>query len=186
MRTFIAIELEAQIRENIKDIINHLKNKGRFKIRWIKSQGMHLTLKFLGEIAPQAVDDIQAALKNAMAPYTAFPLTVKGTGVFPPKSRRPRILWLGMIPNQELEKIQAAVEQAMEALGFPRETRKFRPHLTLGRVKAYDQIDIVLDELTKLQDEEFGTMRVDKITLFESTLKPSGAEYRNIYTVDLP
>ena len=184
MRTFIAIELEAQIRDNIQAIINHLKKKGG-NIRWIKPQGMHLTLNFLGETPHHAVPDIETALKNTMAPYTAFPLRVKGVGVFPPRTKRPRVLWIGITQNSELERIKEAVEQALEALKFPRETRKFHPHLTLGRVKSYDQMDLILDELMRLQDKEFGEMRVEKIILFESTLKPSGAEYRKIYTVDL-
>lgn len=185
MRTFIAIELEAQIRDNIQDIINHLKKKGG-NIRWIKPKGMHLSLKFLGEIPHHAVPDIETALKNAMAPYAAFPLKVKGTGVFPPRTKRPRVLWIGISHNQELERIKEAVDQALEAFNFPRETRKFHPHLTLGRVKSYDRIDLILDELIKLQEKEFGEMRVEKIIFFESILKPSGAEYRKIYTVNLP
>ena len=86
MRTFIAIELEAQIRDNIQAIINHLKKKGG-NIRCIKPQGMHLTLNFLGETPHHAVPDIETALKNTMAPYTAFPLRVKGVGVFPPPNQ---------------------------------------------------------------------------------------------------
>lgn len=180
MRTFIAIDLD----ENIKNIISELLlklDKGNKNIRWVKRQSMHLTLKFLGEIPDGKISNIESVLKNISEKYGAFPLCLIGTGSFPPARKNPRVLWMGIEKNEILKKLQPHLETELEKIGFPRDSRKFHPHLTLGRVRAFFNLESTLSELEKHRDTNFGEMKVKKITFFKSTLKPSGAEYSVIF-----
>lgn len=109
--------------------------------------------------------------------YSPFSLKIKGTGYFPPKSKAPRVIWVGIEEEGILGQLQFQVEEEMEKLGFPKEQRKFHPHLTLGRVKTFSNLRGTLDLLEKYKDKTLGEMEVKKMTLFRSVLKPTGAEY---------
>lgn len=176
MRTFIAVDLDREIKKNISLLVTRLKSKGG-NIRWIKPQGMHLTLKFLGEISPVRISGIESEMKNTVDRYDSFPMTIKGTGTFPPASRNPRILWAGTENCDFLSALQQDLELKLSDLNFPQEKRRFSPHLTLGRVKSSTDIGPIIAELEKNKNHNFGEMIVRKITFFKSTLKPSGAEY---------
>lgn len=176
MRTFIAIDLEEEIKKNISLIINKL-DSGHRNVKWIRRQSMHLTIKFLGEVLEDQIPGIESVLDNIASNRSSFSLSLKGAGTFPPQKKIPRVLWIGVKTPQDLQALQFEVETEMEKKGIPKEKRKFHPHLTLGRVKSSFQLAPILAELEKHQDTNFGEMRVKKITLFKSILKPSGAEY---------
>ncbi len=176
MRTFIAVNLDINIKTNISELIREL-NGGNKSIRWVKPQGMHLTLKFIGEVTEKKVSQIKDVLDQSMKDYPPFELNLRGTGSFPPKAKFPRVLWVGVEPNETLRKIQARLENEMGKLQFPREKREFHPHLTLGRIKNPKNLDSVLSLLQDKEKEDFGKMIVNKVTFFQSTLKPTGAEY---------
>lgn len=184
MRTFIAIDLNQNIKNSISELLLKL-DKGNNNIRWVKRQSMHLTLKFLGEIPDGKIPNVESILKNISEKYGAFPLCLIGTGSFPPAGKNPRVLWLGAKKNEILNKLQSHLEAELEKICFPRESRKFHPHLTLGRVKAFFNLEPTLSELEKHRDTNFGEMKVKKITFFKSTLKPSGAEYSVIFESNL-
>ncbi len=184
MRTFIAVDLENDLKTNILQFINKLDSHNP-NIRWVKNQGMHLTLKFIGEIPEDKASDIRSALMGLSQKHKPFPLRLVGTGVFPPRSRNPRILWVGIEENQELMSVQKEVESLLEKLSVPREKRRYSPHLTLGRVKSSHNIKPVLDEMSRNKDTEFGRMDVERITFFKSTLKPTGAEYSTLANIEL-
>lgn len=184
MRTFVAIDLDDKIKKNISQFITKL-DFYKPNVRWIKEQGMHLTLKFIGEIPEKKASDIRSVLMNLSQKQEPFPLKLVGTGMFPPRSRNPRILWVGVEENQGLMSVQKEVESLLEKLSIPRERRKFSPHLTLGRVKSSHNIKPVLDELSRNKDTEFGRMDVERITFFRSTLKPTGAEYSTLANIEL-
>lgn len=179
MRTFIAINLDQEIKRALSQFITELNacSPERKGIRWVRPEGMHLTLKFLGEISEEKVPPIESALKEISEKYGPFPLRVKGTGYFPPKSKTPRVLWVAIEEVEDLKRLQSDMEQAMEDLGFMRERRTFHPHLTLGRVKTFSGIKETLDFLERHKDKNFGEMEANKITFFRSVLKPTGAEY---------
>jgi len=180
MRTFIAIDLDESIKDCISELLKKI-DKGSKSIRWIKRQAMHITLKFLGEIPDRKIPNIESILKNISEKYKAFPLCLIGTDSFPPGRKNPRVLWVGIEKNETLKKLQSHLEAKLEEINFPRESRIFHPHLTLGRVKASHNLEPTLFELEKHRDTSFGEMKVKKITLFKSTLKPSGAEYSVIF-----
>lgn len=177
MRTFIAIDLEERIKKNLSLLLQEL-NKVSRNIKWVKKEGMHLTLKFLGEIGEEKIPEIESLLKDISKKHNSFPLCLKRTGSFPPGKKNPRVLWVGIDENRSLKALQAQMEEGLEKLGFPKEKREFHPHLTLGRVKTHSYLGGVLSQLEKESETSFGEMLVKKITFFQSILKPTGAEYK--------
>lgn len=176
MRTFIAINLSPEIKKTLSLLIDEL-DKGSRNIRWIRQEGMHLTLKFLGEIGRERVPEIEDVLIRISKNYEPFVLKFKGTGSFPPGKKNPRVLWVGIEEGETLRALQPQLEGELEKLGFPRERRKFHAHLTLGRVKSFFNLRETLSLLEKYRERNFGEMEAEKITFFQSILKPTGAEY---------
>jgi 2'-5' RNA ligase len=176
MRTFIAIELDKAIKDTLEAFIQKLDPVSA-GIRWVKPQGMHLTLKFLGDVPGERIPEIQSVLGILAKDYASFPLTLKGTGTFPPAPQIPRVVWVGIEENEPLRNIQARVENELHKIRFPKEKRKFQPHLTLGRVKKPQNIKLIMEMLHRYEQAMFGTMNMNRLIFYKSTLKPSGAEY---------
>lgn len=185
MRAFIAVDLDEAIKSELSALIRTAA-RSRAEVRWVKLQGMHLTLKFLGEVnAESDVPRLEKAIRAAVQGTERFELTLYGTGAFP-DLRRPRVLWVGVKPCPPLEFLQVRLESFLEQEGFPREERPFKPHLTLGRVKGRSGLEAALVELRKHETREFGSMTVSRLSLFESRLKPDGAEYRVVSEIQIP
>jgi len=184
LRAFIAAELGKEIQSALLSAINILKEKDT-KVRWAKPPGIHLTLKFLGEIKSEFIPEIESVLKKTAKKHTPFSLCIKRIGTFPLRSHKPRIIWAGIEENEYLVSLHEELDKNLIKLGFPGEKRKFHPHLTLGRIKSYISIDDLLSEISKYQEFEFGKKTVSKIVLYESILKPSGAEYKKIIEQEL-
>ena len=176
MRTFIAIDLDESLKAALETLTGELRPLAR-SVRWVGKTGMHLTLKFLGEISETEAVRVSSALEEVAPRHRVFALVLEGTGAFPPGRSDPRVLWVGVVAGPPLLALQEDVEREMEKLGFEREKRRFHPHLTLGRVKFPSRLDLLVQELEKHRAEKFGEMSVRKFTFFQSTLKPSGAEY---------
>jgi 2'-5' RNA ligase len=179
MRTFIAIDLDTEIKNNISSLIRNL-DTGEKNVRWVKAQAMHLTLKFLGEISEDKLTKVKSVMASIAQDYPSFRLSLKGTGRFPPGARHPRVIWIGIEMNELLEKIHTRLDYELQKIHFPRENRKFHPHLTLGRIKSSHNLGPILEKLEQNKETDFGDMTVNKIILFKSTLKPGGAEYTNL------
>lgn len=179
IRAFIAIELPESILQTIQEAQDTLKGYG-FGIRWVRRQGMHLTLKFLGNIRRGDLEQLRGAIEQASLEFLPFSLKGKGIGVFP-DIRRPRVVWVGVLGDVEaLCAFQRRLESQLKVLGFPKERRPFKGHLTLGRVK--DRVDRTklgeaLEELKGFQTEPF---TAGSVVLFESDLRPSGAIYSKL------
>lgn len=177
MRTFIAIELDPEVKKSLTDFLARLKQLGPKNISWVRQEGMHLTLKFLGEIDETQVTPIKDVLNSILKNYSRFPMAVTGTGFFPSNPKYLRVLWVGVEEQPALMSLQLELESGLEKMGFLREKRAFHPHLTLGRVRVPSNLKEILDEMENHKNSTFGDMSVQKITFFQSTLKPSGAEY---------
>src|SRR3990167_10081867 len=131
IRTFIAIELPAKIIGGLKEIQDELKD-GTNKVTWVKPENIHLTIKFLGDIEADKIDSIAGLLKSAAAKNRSFDISVKGVGGFPTIDN-PRVLWVGIEEgNVNLSALYNNIEDALSAIGFEKEERPFKPHLTLG------------------------------------------------------
>jgi 2'-5' RNA ligase len=183
MRAFVAIDLEEAIKKSLQALVRDLKATGA-DVRWVQAGGLHLTLKFLGEIDEAQAFRVKAILAEVAGRHAAFPLRLEGTGAFPGE-RSPRVLWVGFAAEPGLLALQGELDKALEAEGFAREDRAFKPHLTLGRVKGTARLQNAMLELAKHREESFGGMTVRKVALFESRLRPEGAEYKILYEAGL-
>ncbi|MBN1221803.1 MAG: RNA 2',3'-cyclic phosphodiesterase [Candidatus Aminicenantes bacterium] len=179
MRTFVALELNPEIRSHLSELIA-LLSCSQSNIKWVREEGMHLTLKFLGEIPDKRISEIKTAIQEACDGHPSFSLSFKGTSTFPHASVYPRVFWVGIEECKALAALHKDLEIKLAKLHFPREKRKFSPHLTLGRVKSKENLEPVLDELEKHRTADFGNLCVQNVIFFKSTLKPSGAEYTRI------
>lgn len=175
MRAFVAIDLEPGLKSSVQDLVRKLEAI-RAEVRWIRPGGSHLTLKFLGWIDDEKTARVKALLREVAGRHQAFALRLQGTGAFP-SERSPRVLWIGVSAGRELAALQAELETELEREGFAREERVFNPHLTLGRIKGRDRLERLMAELEKHRGDDLGGMTARKIALFESRLRPDGAEY---------
>jgi 2'-5' RNA ligase len=178
MRAFIAIDLEPAIKATLADFIRRLRKINDRDVSWSLPEGLHLTLKFLGEIHSAKEAEVRQALASITGPAGRFPLVLKGTGAFPAGSKFIRVLWAGVFEQPTLMNLHREIDFAMGRLGFITESHPFHPHLTLGRVRTALRLHEVLDELERYKYSDFGQMTATKVTLFESRLQPAGAVYR--------
>ncbi len=184
MRLFIAIEIPAEIKKQMAEAQHRLRDAG-VDASWPRPEGIHLTLKFLGEVPEQQVTDITNALNAAAGGSTKFHLDVAGVGTFP-NAKNARVVWTGLSGDTERLKIlQASVEDAMERIGMKREERPFTPHLTLGRIKYIRSRDRWLKALEEMKDISLSGFDVEAVSLMKSELKPSGAVYTEMGRANL-
>src|SRR5262245_26766293 len=175
MRVFIAVELPDEIRKALSDVQRALKQLTN-TARWVAPESIHITLKFLGEIPDKRVDDIDAALTGLT--WKPFTVTVRGVGFFP-GNRSPRVFWAGM-QAPTMQGLAEKLDTRMERLGFEKEKRAFRPHITLARAKDSRIDSSLVTAAAQYEDYHFGSFIVDRMFLFKSTLKPSGAVYEKL------
>jgi 2'-5' RNA ligase len=183
LRVFVAIDLDEKTKDSLWGLVEELMAY-RADVRWVRREALHLTLKFLGEVAESKVSQIEEAVRDACAGAWAFEMAVRGTGVFASFSR-PRVLWAGVPMTKALSGIQASVEDALARIGFDREKRDFHPHITLGRVKSQRGLQRLLQELRRYKELDFGKIYVTEVVLMESILSPDGARYKKVFSVEL-
>ena len=184
IRAFIAIELPNGVLASIQEMQNHLKTFG-FKVRWVRPENIHLTLKFLGSIKVEDVEKIGGATTTAAMGVGPFSLEVKGLGVFP-DIHRPRVLWAGIAgETPPLNELQKDLEEALRQVGVPKEKRPFSGHLTLGRVKGKIDSEKILNALKLGKAFISDPFTVRNLYLIKSDLKPTGAEYTKLIQAPL-
>jgi 2'-5' RNA ligase len=184
MRLFVAIEIPEDIKKLLAEVQEQIKDSG-VDAGWTRSEGIHLTLKFLGDVPEANVPEIMTALSHATKETTGLRLELVGAGAFP-NPKNARVVWIGVSgETDKLTRIQVAVEETMVALGFKREDRSFSPHLTLGRIKFIRSRDKWLKALDGIKDVKLSGFDVRTVSLMKSELKPSGAVYTEIGKVEL-
>jgi RNA 2',3'-cyclic 3'-phosphodiesterase len=179
VRLFVALELPEQVRMALNDLIARLKLECP-KARWVRPEGMHITLKFIGEADASKLDAIGAALATVHS-SAPMEMDLRGVGFFP-NERRPRAAWCGVEASPNLAQLAADIARALEPLGFPAESRQFVPHLTLARFKSPDGLEKLVSAAGNLKSQGFGSVRESEFHLFQSFLKPSGSEYKRLAT----
>ena len=179
IRTFIALELPPSLISLLAKVQENLQSMG-LRAKWVRPENIHLTLKFLGNINSADIDNIGGAMVDAVGNFEPFNLVAGGIGVFPGVNR-PRVIWVGLKGQiQLLFAMQRLLEDNLAALGYKKEKRPFKGHLTLGRFKQSvnpNTIRRVLQELGDLTIEEFTARRV---IFYKSDLKPTGAVYSQL------
>jgi 2'-5' RNA ligase len=179
IRTFIALELPPSVISLLEKVQEDLKSM-RLRAKWVRPENIHLTLKFLGNINPVDTDKIGAAMTDAVDDFAPLNLVAGGVGVFP-GIKRPRVIWLGLGGQiQLLIAMQRVLEDNLAALGFKKEKRPFKGHLTLGRFRQTvnpNTIHQIMRQYANGYSKEFTARR---IILFKSDLKPTGAVYSQL------
>src|SRR3989304_2268918 len=175
MRTFVAIELPPELTSQIDQLQTVLRKTGA-DVSWVKSQNVHITLKFLGEVKEEKIEDVYQATELSVKGLRNFQVNLQGLGGFP-NLKRPRVIWIGVEKGKEvLAELYPKVEEQFFKIGFAKENRDFTPHLTIGRVKSPKHLEKLASEINKttFETEDF---EVKEVVVMKSTLFPTGAVY---------
>ena len=187
LRAFIAVEIPAEIQQNIDRKTAHFRQGIHSLVRWVPPQNMHLTLKFLGDVSSNSLEFLRQLLRTEAENVPAFDIHLVGLGAFP-NLKRPRVIYISLQAPAALDILQRAIESASRRLGYEPEERPFSAHLTLGRVRqnanAADQQQI-RRAIEGTQVDVLGTARVDSVHLYKSELHPGGSVYTRLYTAPL-
>jgi len=188
LRAFIAVEIPPEIHKAIesKTALLRAALDGSL-VRWVPTENIHLTLKFLGDVSPANVEMLSQMLSVEVSQHSTFVLKFGGLGAFP-NPRRPRVIWIGIQAPAELEALQHGIEATTATLGYPTEERPFSPHLTIGRVKqtaGSAGIQKIRSALEETKVGALGTTQVSAVHLLKSDLKPSGAVYTRLFSAPL-
>lgn len=180
MRLFIAVDLPLDIKEKIKEVQLALK-KCDLNAKWVNAENVHLTLKFLGEVGEDKIEEIKKIIETVAAYQKLFTVQFKDFGFFP-NEKKPRVFFVSTSGEDILKSMANTLEEKLEIIGFKKEGR-FRSHLTLARLRTPQNIDCLKNEIRKIKLEE--KFLIKEIVLFKSTLKASGPIYEKIFISNL-
>lgn len=182
IRVFVAIDPPADVLENIEAMCRRLKKTIQGMIRWVRPAGIHLTLKFFGDISTQDVHNISGIIAKKTTSVPPFNLEIRGLGAFP-EVKRPRVIWLGITGQVgELVSLQRGLEDEFFNLGFLKEERPFQAHLTIGRVRVPKGINGLIQAVETGRSLTVGKFQVTEAALIKSNLSPQGAIYTKLAT----
>lgn len=193
MRIFIGIDLDQEIRGKIARFLEGVSGFAP-DARWVRSESLHITLKFIGEQKPEQVEAIAQRLRQVQS--SAFEIRLSGYGFFP-TARAARVFWIGIHAGPPLAELAAQIDASVGELGIPREERAFSPHLTLARAGGHAKrssgdpkwrnvdgpnsaFTVLQKRLAAMGELEFGTMTADKFILYQSQLSPKGSKYTKL------
>jgi 2'-5' RNA ligase len=184
LRLFVAIELPGEVRSALDALQHELQRDGELaRLRWVRPEGIHLTLKFLGAVPERMRADVEAGVAKAVVGVSPFELRLGKLGTFGTK-RTPRVLWVDVAGDLEtLARLQTQVEYEMAQLGFAPENRRFSPHLTLARVppERASEAAGALAEVVANREGPTGAIAAKELVLMKSDLRPSGAVYTQLF-----
>ena len=183
LRVFIAVKIDSPIQRILASIQSDLKKSGA-DVKWVNVEGIHLTLKFLGDITFAQLNQIQPAMEQSCR-RKPFSISIKGLGAFP-KIDQPRIIWTEITEEKnELKLLAEELEKNLEAAGFPKEGRDFHAHITLGRARSAQRQFALVKLLKEYTLPEIPAQQVSQITLFKSTLTSDGPVYESLVQIPL-
>ena len=186
IRAFLAIDPPEEIFREIIKIQERLRKAIQGDIRWVRPEGIHLTLKFFGYVYESDIANISRVVRDGVANMKALMLNVRNIGAFP-SANRPRVLWLGIDGDTEaLINLQTEIDTGFQEYGFKKEDRPFRPHFTLARIKEPKGLVGLAETVKKNEDYIAGSFTVTGLTLFKSDLKPTGAIYTKLAHFHFP
>lgn len=180
MRLFVALDIPEDIRRRVADFARDMRTHAP-RARWVRMDGTHLTLKFIGEVSSERLDSIRRALQPIRV---AAPIEIefRGAGFFP-NDRRPRVFWVGIHAPAALAELAAEIERNLAPLGISPESRPFQPHLTLARFEHPSESGRLSQALGDGPGREFGSAIACEFHLYESRLQRGGAVYTRLETI---
>jgi RNA 2',3'-cyclic 3'-phosphodiesterase len=178
-RLFIAMELSDKQRHEVVNFQNELKHKLN-SVRWVKTEGLHLTLKFIGEIEDTNIDLIKKVIDNVTHSYQPFELNFSGCGVFP-SAANARVIWVAVKSGGSIvTDLADKLDSELAGIGFKPEKRSYHPHLTIGRIRQPIDEKTIKDMIDAAEIFITSPTVIDGVTLFESKLTRQGAQYRSV------
>jgi RNA 2',3'-cyclic 3'-phosphodiesterase len=177
-RLFVALPVEPEMRKKFSELTGILETDNT-QVKWVEEENFHLTLKYLGETPLNKVENLIRSIADSLADYSRFEIYLKNIMTFPTMNN-PRIICIDVISGSEkLGRVVGTIEDSLEKVGFAKEKRKFRPHLTLGRLKSSLNCDELKNKIQKHREFVGGKMPVNEVHLMQSKLTSKGP----IYTV---
>jgi RNA 2',3'-cyclic 3'-phosphodiesterase len=182
VRTFLAVNLAPEVHATLVALKQQLA-AAIPTVRWVRDQALHATIKFLGYVPVSQIEPLRTAVATAVSGFAPFTVRARGLGAFP-SPRKPRVVWVGLVADA-LPRLAAAVDAALEPLGFERERRPFRSHITLGRIDAPQAWAPLADALRRHVSDDFGSCRIDELVAYRSELQRTGAVYTRLWSIGL-
>ena len=184
IRTFIAVSLSSPVLSGIEKSMRTLQTDFE-EVRWVEPKNLHVTLKFLGNISLNDLPQLIRTVTQCTSQTDSFDLTFQGFGVFPNRES-PKTIWIGCREgSEELIQLAENIDEGLLSLGFPKEARRFSPHLTIGRVKKSIQGLSLMPVLDEQQNRLFGSCSVSEVQIFSSELTRRGPIYDELAVVPL-
>jgi len=180
IRAFLAVDVSPEIHAALVELKGELARTGA-AVRWVRDEGLHATVKFLGAVPEAQLPALRAALTDAVHPRPPLAASVRGLGVFP-TLQRPRVVWVGL-ECAPLAALAAAIDGAVEPLGFAPETRPFRAHITLGRVNGPAGWPRLEAALHAHWGNDLGNCPLAELVAYRSDLRRDGAVYTKLWTI---
>lgn len=180
VRAFLAIPLPWQLQESIRVIQTELQ-ASIAAARWTRPENLHLTLHFFAKIEQETLEKLKVSVLSVMGCQRSFQVEVNGLGAFP-NLHRPRVIWLGLEPRGQLEQLHRATERCLHQAGLTTDSRPYSPHLTIGRLRG-GKLDLTKSFIS-MQEKTIEPLNVDRLILYESRLRPEGAQHIPLLTVN--
>jgi RNA 2',3'-cyclic 3'-phosphodiesterase len=179
VRLFVALDVPKETRDALVELIQKFSKVCR-GARWVRAEGVHVTLKFIGETEEAKLPEIKTKLAEVSS-ASAIEIAFGQFGFFP-NERQPRVFWVGMEAEQSLVELAGQIDAELQSLGIPHEEKAFRPHLTLARFNSMEGLPKLQEMIKGLATQEFGRTTAREFHLYQSILKWSGAEYTRLAT----
>jgi len=187
-RIFIAVQLPDGVIQKITRISNYFQTQlPQRALKWVETENLHLTLRFLGEIPEKSIDKVQQVMAQVAKGQKSFELSISGLGMYP-HPKQPRTIWLGVQGAKPMIALQSQLEDALESIQIERENRPFNPHLTLARIRDRTSREVahqIGETLASFKVDSLGAFPVSQIHLVESQLTPQGPIYTTRFTAPL-
>jgi len=187
VRLFVALEIPSAVRDNLSAFLSEMgaltEKLGERRVRWVRPENLHVTLKFIGEVADAKLAAIRTALSTVPS-VAPIDVRFRGLGFFP-NENRPTVLWAGLDASPHLSAFAGDIDSALNTMGIAKEKRAFVPHLTLGRFAVPLLHEKLRAAIQKNRERELGSFQASEFQLIESKLKPSGAEYTSLASFPL-
>jgi len=180
IRTFIAIPVPESVFKLQRNLKNTISEKTG-KVRWVKRDQLHITLKFVGDTPEESIDDVRGAIKIIADNTKPFEIFIQGTGCFP-KIERPRVMWIGLNGALgQLNQLVKNIHNSLDPIGFPKDEKEFNPHITLARAR-YPQKKT--PDISSFLNANFDPIpfRIEKFQFISSELFPNGPVYTILST----